>query len=77
MKVRITQPSTRLIPVTKWLDFHVWPTTSSLRRMIRKGKETGFERCVIRIGKRLLIDEKKFFEWVHAQQQTEEMNEEF
>ena len=71
MKVQLTMPSTRLIPVSKWLNYHIWPTTSSLRRMIRKGKETGFDRCVLRIGKRVLIDEKKFFEWVHGQQQKE------
>ena len=71
MKVRITQPQTRIIPVSKWNDFHVWPTLSSLRRLIRKGKENGFEKAVLRIGKRVLIDEKRFFEWVNSQQEKE------
>ncbi len=71
MKVQVTQPYTRIIPLTKWNDYHPWPTTSSLRRMLRNSEKTGFDRVVIHIGKRLLIDERKFFEWVNAQQKGE------
>ena len=58
---------TRLIPLSQWNKFHVWPTTASLRRMLRKGKETGFDKVIIRVGKRIIIDEQQFFIWVKSQ----------
>ncbi len=61
---------TRFIPVTKWNDYHPWPSVSGLRFMIFNAHLTGFEKCVLRIGRRVLIDEERFFEW--ARNQNEE-----
>jgi len=61
MKVRITQPQTRIIPLSQWNEFHVWPTVPSMRRIIRiYGNLNG---AIFRVGKRILVDEKLFFEW--------------
>ena len=54
----------RLIPVTKWHEHHMWPPIGGLRHLIFYEQTNGFHHCVVRLGRRVLIDEKKFFEWV-------------
>ena len=58
---------TRLIPVTKWEDYHPWPPIGGLRHLIFFEKTNGFKHCVVRLGRRVLINEDKFFEWVEQQ----------
>ncbi len=53
----------RLIPVTNWDKYHEWPTTGGLRHLIAHVARNGFEQCLVRVGKRILIDETAFFEW--------------
>ncbi len=68
----------RLIPVTRWNDYHAWPPVGGLRHLIfhsksrksRGGKvvpENGLDDALVRVGRRVLIDEIKFFEWARAQ----------
>ena len=59
---------TKLIPVTKWNEFHVWPTEAALRFYIFNAEFNGFDKVIKRIGRRILIDEEAFFKW------TEEKN---
>lgn len=59
--------SRRLIPVTQWQKFHSWPPTGGLRHLIFYSKQNGFDACIIRAGRRVLIDESKFFEWIDSQ----------
>ncbi len=63
--------STRLIPITDWNKYHPWPPLGGLRHMIFHGRKTGFDRCTIKIGRRRLIDEKKFFEFIEEQRRKE------
>lgn len=58
---------TRLIPVTQWKDYHPWPPIGGLRHLIFFEKTNGFKHCVVRLGRRVLINEDKFFEWVEQQ----------
>lgn len=60
------QSSTRLIPVPKWNHYHEWPPVGGLRHLIFFAKENGFDKVVKRCGRRVLIDEKAFFEWVES-----------
>ena len=60
-----TQP--RLIPVTDWPSHHSWPPLGGLRHLIFHAESNGFDRVIKRVGRRVLIDEAKFFEWVDAQ----------
>lgn len=62
---------TRLIPVTKWEDYHPWPPLGGLRYMIFHGEQNGFNHCLARVGRRVLIDERKFFEWVEQKTRKE------
>lgn len=57
----------RLIPVTKWNDFHTWPPIGGLRHLIFYEETNGFKYCVVRCGRRVLIDESRFFEWAERQ----------
>ena len=61
------EPKTRLIPVTKWNEYHPWPPIGGLRHLIFNEKTNGFCQCVKRIGRRVLIDENKFFQWAENQ----------
>lgn len=54
----------RLIPVTQWNDYHVWPPIGGLRRLISRSSNNGFDKVIKRVGGRVLIDETEFFEWV-------------
>ncbi len=59
---------TRLIPASDWPDHHAWPPIGGLRHLIFHAKANGFDRVVRRVGRRVLIDEQAFFDWVRAQQ---------
>ena len=57
----------RLIPLTKWNQFHAWPPTGGLRHLVFHKDTNGFDRVVRKAGTRVLIDEGAFFEWVDKQ----------
>jgi hypothetical protein len=54
----------RLIPLAKWDIYHPFPTVPALRWMRFNGDKNGFNGCILKVGKRVLIDEAKFFQWV-------------
>lgn len=60
---------TRYIPVPNWEKHHEWPRIGGLRNMIFNRHKNGFDRfgVVKKVGKRVLIDEAAFFEWVANQ----------
>ena len=60
--------SIRLIPVPKWNDYHDWPPQGGLRHLIFNAEKNGFNSVIRRIGRRVLIDEAAFFQWVKEQQ---------
>jgi hypothetical protein len=69
MTTQTETPSTRsrLIPLTKWNAFHEWPPQGGLRHLVFNANANGFDKVVRRCGKRVLIDESAFFQWVDAQ----------
>lgn len=62
----MNQVETRYIPVTKWSEYHPWPALGGLRHLIFNAKTTGFDKVIVRAGRRILIDEKAFFEWMKS-----------
>ena len=62
---------TKLIPLTQWQDHHPYPSTAGLRWLVFNEKTNGFHKAVKRIGRRVLIDEQAYFEWVENLQDTE------
>lgn len=57
----------KLIPLSKWNETHSYPPTGTLRHLVFNCETNGFDRCVRRLGRRILIDEAAFFEWIDTQ----------
>jgi hypothetical protein len=57
----------QLIPVSEWNKRHPWPPVGGLRHLIFFAKNNGFDKVIRRIGRRVLIDEASFFQWVEKQ----------
>ena len=62
--IQETHPQERLIPVTKWNDYYDYPKLGGLRALVFNEDKNGFNKVVRRIGRRVLIKEDAFFEWV-------------
>lgn len=54
----------KIIPVTEWNRYHVWPTVAGLRYYIFNAEFNGFDKVVKKVGRRCLIDVEAFFKWV-------------
>ena len=54
----------RVIPLTEWPKFHPWPPLGGLRHLVFHANRNGFNKVVKRAGRRVLIDEAAFFEWL-------------
>ncbi len=57
--------TTRLIPASEWPKHHAWPPIGGLRHLIFNAKSNGFDAVIRRVGRRVLIDEQSFFDWVN------------
>lgn len=60
---------TRYIPVSKFDEYHPWPTPQSIRNRIfaaRRGADTDFLNCIKHVGGRVLVDERAFLEWLES-----------
>ncbi len=58
-------PKNRLIPLCKWNEFHMWPTIGGLRHIAFNKHKNGADKFIRKSGRRLLICEQSFFEWVN------------
>lgn len=63
----MTTNDRRLIPVPDWNKHHPWPPVGGLRHLIHYAKDNGFDNVIRRAGRRVLIDESAFFEWLDKQ----------
>lgn len=56
----------RFIPLTKWNDYFPDPTVSALRWMVFR--DTNFaNRCIVRRGRRLIVDADAYARWLEEQ----------
>ena len=64
-----SQPSSqrRFIPLTEWPKHHSWPPIGGLRHLVFYADENGFDKVIRRAGRRVLIDEQAFFQWLDEQ----------
>jgi hypothetical protein len=65
----IEQKNLKLIPLTEWAAHHSYPPIGQLRSLVFNAQKNGFDQCIRRIGRRVLIDEASFFAWVETQNQ--------
>lgn len=61
----------KLIPLAKWNEYHADPTVSALRNLWNRRDENGFANVVEHRGTRLLINERKYFEWKNLKEKGE------
>lgn len=59
------EEQTRYIEVSKWNNYHPYPTVSGLRNLINRSKENGFDEhnVIHRQNGRLFVNEKNYFKW--------------
>lgn len=60
MKAR--EPQNHIFTIKQFAHLYAWPTEASIRSIFYKRHENGFEDAFIRMGRRILIDEKVFWE---------------
>ncbi len=60
----------KMIPLTKWPQFHTWPTAAALRYYVFNGEFNNFHTVFKRVGRRILIDEEAFFDWVEERNKS-------
>ena len=61
----------RLIPVTRWTQFHPWPSVAGMRHLIFHAESNGFHAVLRRVGRRVLVDEQAFFAWADRRAKRE------
>lgn len=59
---------TRYIPITKWPEYHPYPTVSGLRYLRFHQDELGYASAFLKLNKRILVDEREFFRILRSQQ---------
>ena len=62
----MTDPTAQLFTVRQFCERHPWPSQHGLRWLIFNAQDNGFGKCVVRIGRRVLIDESAFFKWTET-----------
>lgn len=55
----------RLIPLSRWSEYHPWPSVTALRHL---SKRPDAKAWLVRVGARLAVDERAFFGWVRSGQ---------
>lgn len=63
------KPETRFIPASQWHKFHVWPTPGAMKYYIaqaREGQNEPFRKCLIKFGKRVLVDEARLLKLIKS-----------
>ncbi len=58
---------TRKIPIPEWNKYHPWPSPAGLRYRVFFADTMDFEKCIVRVRGRVLIDETAFFNWLEEQ----------
>ncbi len=63
----------RLFTVKEWVRVHGTPAEGGLRRLIFSASQNGFDKCVRRIGRRVLIHEDEFFKWIERTNSSDDV----
>lgn len=69
LKPEYKEKKSRLIPLAKWNDYHLYPTVGALRQYKFYKESNGFDKVLVYGGGncgRILIDEDKLFEWLEC-----------
>lgn len=59
-----------LLTVAQFCEKHHWARVGGLRHAIFNAKANGFDRCIVRFGRKLLLEEARVFEWLRSRGAT-------
>lgn len=62
---QMNEEKDRLIPLTKWNQYHPWPSVGGLRHLVSHRHEKKCADMLVKAGGRWLIIERAFFEWAN------------
>ncbi|MBN2309196.1 MAG: hypothetical protein JXR94_09515 [Candidatus Hydrogenedentes bacterium] len=62
-----TTATRNLYTVRQFIERHPWATHGGVRHLIFHADKNGFSKCIRRVGRRVLIDEERVFEWLDEQ----------
>lgn len=54
----------RLIPIPKWNNYYDYPTAGAWRQLLFRNRDNIAEKVTKRLGGRILIDERAYFNFV-------------
>lgn len=57
-------PKPRYLTVSEWCKEHPWPPIGGLRHLIFHAETNNFKKVIRRCGRRVLINEQAFFNWI-------------
>lgn len=57
----------RMIPLSRWEEFHSYPSMGAMRNIIFHEKTNGADQWIRRIGRKIFVNEQEFFKWVNGQ----------
>ncbi len=66
MENQINAPSgpPSLLSVSQFCAKHEWATPGGIRHLLFNRETNGFNRCVVRLGRKILLNEEAVFAWL-------------
>jgi hypothetical protein len=55
------EPGSSLVTVQQFCERHPWPSEPALRAYIFRAEALGLSQAIVRVGRRILLDEQLFF----------------
>lgn len=53
-----------LLSVSQFCQKHEWANVGGIRHLLFNRETNGFDRCVVRLGRKILLDENAVFDWL-------------
>lgn len=53
-----------LLSVSQFCNKHEWATPGGIRHLLFNRETNGFHRCVVRLGRKILLNEEAVFAWL-------------
>lgn len=61
----------RYLTVNEWCKTYSWPPVGGIRHLIFNAESNGFKKVIRRCGRRILINEQAFFQWLEEKNTPE------
>lgn len=66
MKENLSHQRNQMLTIKQFAEKNPWPNETTMRNLFYKRRENGLEQAFVRIGRRIIVDEGKFFELIRA-----------